>query len=76
MGPDGRDHCHHYVDRNDPAAAIRDEPGTFTRLERGAAWCRALGLVARAVITGKKASYQRGTAGNAQRLGSRGSRRP
>jgi hypothetical protein len=59
MGPDGRNHCQHYVDRDDPEASIRNGPGTYTRLERAAAWGRTLGILVRVLITGKKAGYQR-----------------
>ena len=61
MDPDGRDHCRHFVDRHDPVAAIRDEPGTSTRRERAAAWCRTIEQVARALITGKKTPFRRST---------------
>jgi hypothetical protein len=31
MGPDVRNHCQHYVDRDDPEAAIRNEPSLRPR---------------------------------------------
>jgi hypothetical protein len=59
MGPDGHDHCHHYVDRDDPAALVRDEPGTFTRRARARAWVRCTGHLIIALTTGKKHGYVR-----------------
>jgi hypothetical protein len=55
MGPDGRTALT-TVDRDDPNAEIREDLGTFTRLERAPAWTTHLGRV---LITGKKAGYQR-----------------
>ena len=66
MGPDGRDRCHNHVDRDDPASAVRGEPGTFTHLARAAGWCRAIGHVARALIIGRKLLYQRGIGGSSR----------
>ena len=43
FGPDGRTHCHRYVDRNDPSPPDPKWPtsrGTFTRRARAAAWLR------------------------------------
>jgi hypothetical protein len=59
MGPDGRDHCHRFIDRDDPSAVAHNEPGTFTRLARAAAWGRSLGQLTRALLTGKKTPYRR-----------------
>ena len=62
MGPDVRDHCHRFVNRDDPVAAIRDpdEPGAFKRRARAPAWTRAMGQAMRALTTGKT-GYRRGT---------------
>lgn len=62
MGPDGRDHCHSYQDRDDPFASGMDEPGTFTKRARSAAWIRAFWQVAIALTTGRKTGYQRSRA--------------
>jgi hypothetical protein len=59
MGPDGYDHCHRYVDRDDPAALTREEPGSFTRRARARAWLRCLVQVIMALTTGKKYRYVR-----------------
>ena len=52
-GPDGRHHCHHYVDRNDPNPpdpAWHNSRGTFTRRARAAAWLRFAWQVAQVQI--------------------------
>jgi hypothetical protein len=59
MGPDGRDHCHHYVDREDPERVHAIGPGTFTCAARLTAWARAIGQIIRSMLTGKRRGYTR-----------------
>jgi hypothetical protein len=53
FGPDGRPHCHRYVDCNDPNPpdpAWSTSRGTFTRRARAAAWLRFAWQVAQVKI--------------------------
>jgi hypothetical protein len=59
MGPDGRDHCHSYVDRDDPAQLRAAEPGTFSRGARLLAWARAIGQIIHGQLTGTRRGYTR-----------------
>jgi hypothetical protein len=59
MGPDGCDHCHSYVGRDDPDQGRAAEPGTFSRAARLIAWARAIGQIIHCQLTGKRRGYTR-----------------
>jgi hypothetical protein len=53
FGPDGRHHCHRYVDRNDPNPPDPSWPnsrGTFTRRARAMAWLRFWWKAAQVIV--------------------------
>lgn len=57
-GPDGRHHCHRYVDRHDPDPpdpSWPDSQGTFSRRARAAAWLRFVWQVVQVKVLRREA---------------------